>query len=133
MTLYNHATALAVRLQETWELSQRVFYRDLAQSAPEEDTRANCRKILQYMAEGLHDFRRNYRVDEKDGNLRIVYSCNVSGMPMVHCVINGDTGDVAKYTTELVSRARHCYNLLDPRSREACLSIADYTGGYLDT
>lgn len=108
-----------------------LFYRNLADTAPCEDTRANCRKILNYMAEGLHDFRQNYRVEEEDGVYRIVYEETTSGMPKVHCVVNAETGDVASHTTELVNEPHFAYNLMDPRSREACLAIADYTGDYL--
>ncbi|QIN96709.1 hypothetical protein [Synechococcus phage S-N03] len=132
MSLYNYTKQLADRLQETWETSELLFYRNLADSAPGADTRKDCRRVLYMMKEGLHDFRRHYRVVEKDNTFRIVYSCNVSGMPRIHCVVGKETGDVARYTTELVNEPHFAYNLLDPRSREACLAIADFNGDYLN-
>lgn len=131
MCVLNHAETLAKKLQTSWEQSQRVFYRDLSISAPCADTRRNCNDILRYMSEGLHDFRRNYRVSDKDGHYRIVYDCNVSGMPMIHCFINKETGDVAKYSLDLINETCFQYNLADRRSREECFSVAEYTGDYL--
>ena len=131
MNLYNSTQLLANKLQETWETSEYLFYRNLSDSAPCEDTRNNCKVILRYMAQGLHDFRRNYRVSEVEDAYRVIYNCNVTGMPMIHCVVSKETGDLARQTTDLVERARHQFNLLDPRSREACLAVASYDGGYL--
>ncbi|QIN96993.1 hypothetical protein [Synechococcus phage MA10] len=131
MALYNYVQALADKIQETWNDDQRLFYRNLENTAPNEDTRANCRKVLQYMAEGLHDYRQNYRVKENEGTYQVVYNCCVSGLPMVHCVVNAETGDLAQYTTDLVDRVYHQYNLLDPRSREACMAVANFSGDYL--
>lgn len=131
MKLLGYVSQLATKLQADWELSQLLHYRNLADTAPAEDTRKYCRSVLKYMAQGVHDFRRNYRVDEKDGLYRIVYDCNVTGMKKIHCVVSKDTGDVARFTTELVNEASFPYNLNDLRSREAALAIADYDGEYL--
>ena len=131
MTLYDYVSALAKRHQDTWELSERLYYRNLADTAPCEDTKRNCRAVLSYMAEGLHDYRRNYRADETGAYYRVIHNCNVTGLPMVDAVVSKETGDVARHTTELINEPHFAYNLLDPRSREACLAIADYTGDYL--
>jgi hypothetical protein len=83
------------------------------------------------MAEGIHDYRRNYRADEKGAYYRVIHNCNVTGLPMIDAVVSKETGDVARHTTELINEPHFAYNLLDPRSREACLAIADYKGDYL--
>ena len=131
MKLYYYVEQLAKKIQESWELSELLFHRHWADNAPSEVTRRNHRNILNYMHEGLHDFRRNYRVDEKDGNYRVIYDCNYTGMRKIHCVVNKDTGDVAKYDTELINEPSFQYNLVDSRSRESCLAIADYKKEYL--
>ena len=130
--LYGYTKQLADRLQATWEHSQRVFYTQLADSAPCPDTRKQCRQVLRMMHDGLYDYRQNYRVEEREKHYRIVYNVSTNaGMPMIHCVVGKETGDVARYTTELINEPHFAYNLLDRRSREACLAIADYTGDYL--
>lgn len=132
MTLYTYTEQLANRLQYTWEHSQRIFYRNLSISAPCEDTRAECRKILGMMRDGIWSFRRNYRVRENQSNFEIIYDNNFSGMPSIHCVVGKRHGDVARYTTELINESCFQYNLLDPRSRDACMAAADYEGKYLE-
>ena len=131
MTLYRYTEQLAARLQQTWEHSQRIFYRNLSLSAPCEDTRNECKKILGMMRDGVWDFRRHYRVKETQSNYQIVFVNNVNSMPTIHCVVGKRHGDVARWTTELINESCFQYNLLDPRSREACLAAAEYTGAYL--
>ena len=131
MCVLHHVESLAKKIQSTWEVSERLFYRNLAISAPCPDTRTNCNNILRYMSEGIHDFRRHYQVDEYDGHYRIVYRCNVSSMPKIHCVVNKETGDVARYSLDLINETCFQYNLSDPRSREVCLSVASYDSEYL--
>ena len=128
MSLYNYVQSLANKIQETWNKDQRLFYLNLSTTATQEDTRENCRKILRYMAEGIHDYRQNYRVSESEGAYRIVYDCCVSGLPMIHCVVDSETGDLAKFTTDLVERVNHQYSLLDTRTSEACMEEASFTG-----
>ena len=129
--LYHYTQQLANAIQASWERSERLVFRNLADSAPCPDTRRECRTRLRMMEDGLHDYRRNYRVDEKDGNYRVIYNCNVSGLPMVHCVVGKKYGDVARYTSELIDEPHFPYNLLDPRSRESCLAAADFERNYL--
>ena len=131
MSLYRHTEQLAKRLQKSWEHSEYIFYRDLAQSTDNEHTRDNCQQILRYMAEGVWSYGHNYRVKERQSNFEIVYDDKVSGMPKVHCVVGKRHGDVARWTTELINESCFQYNLLDPRSREACLAAAEHTGDYL--
>ena len=58
---------------------------------------------LDYQREGTYDYGRHYRVNEKEDIYQIVWDCNVTVMPMIHCVINKETGDLARYSTELIN------------------------------
>lgn len=131
MCVVTKAEQLCRKLQESWEQSQRLFFRDLSLSAPSETTRRNCRNIISYMVAGLHNYGRHYHVDVQEDIVRIRYSCEVSGMVMIHCVINKNTGDVAKYSTELINESCFQFNILDPRSAVDLFSVANHTGDYL--
>lgn len=126
-----YATQLAQKLQQTWEDYVRQDYESQLRNAKEEDLRRNLQTIIDYQRDGLWDYRRHYRVREKDDTLQIIWDCNVSGMPKIHCVINKETGDLARYSLELVNEAFFQYNLNDEASRICCLTEASYTGEYL--
>mgnify|MGYP000339054251 CR=1 FL=1 len=129
--LIKYSNQLAVKIQQTWEESVRLDFLKQLREAEDEILRMDLLTNINYQREGLYDYGRHYHVQETDNEYRIVYDCEVGGMPMVHCVINKETGDLAKYTTELVNEMYFQYNLLDPRSRESCLSQASYTSDYL--
>ena len=61
----------------------------------------------------------------------IVYDCNVTGMPMVHCVVSKETGDVARHCIKLVEEAFFPFNLMDFSSRIDCMALPNYNGDYL--
>ena len=57
------------------------------------------------MRQGVYNYGRHYRVVDKNDRWAIVYDCNVTGMPMIHCVISKETGDVARHCIKLVKEA----------------------------
>ena len=130
--LERYATQLANKLQITWEESVRLDFTRQLRDATEEDLRGNLQMHLEYQREGTYDYGRHYRVNEKEDIYQIVWDCNVSGMPMIHCVINKETGDLARFSTELINDAFFQYNLNDEGSRICCLAEASYTGEYLN-
>ena len=92
---------------------------------------ATSRMHIIFMDRGKYKFGRDYHVEEQGDDLAIKYVDNVSGMPKIHCVINKYTGDVARYSTELVNEAFFPFNLLDKGSRDACMTQASYDAEYL--
>ena len=91
----------------------------------------NLQMHIAFMDRGKYKYGRDYHVEEHGGDLAIKYVDNVSGMPKIHCVINKQTGDVARYSTELVNEAFFPFNLLDKGSRDDCMTQASYDGEYL--
>jgi len=130
-TLEYYCNKLAARVQETWEDSVRLDYTQQLAVADNEDLRGNLQMHLDYMSEGCYDYGRHYRVVDKEDRWAIVYDCNVTGMPMIHCVISKDTGDVARRCIKLVKEAFFPFNLMDFGSRIDCMAQANYTGEYL--
>ena len=131
MKLLSYVEQLAHKLQSSWELSEILFNRHWADSAPSEVTRRSHRNILKNIHEGHHDFRRNYRVKESGDNYNVIWDDNTSGAVRIHCVVNKRTGDVGRFSTDLINEAFFQFNLLDSRSREECLAVAEHTGEYL--
>ena len=132
MALFQHVESLANKLQSSWELSEKLHYRNLADSCGNESTKRNCHQVLNYMKEGIWNYGRHYHADVKDGEIRVLYTEKVSGMPKIHCVINPETGDLAKYSIELINETCFQFNLLDPGSRMDCLAVAEFSGKYLN-
>ena len=126
-----YATQLAHKLQLSWEDFVRQDYENQLRSAKEEDLRGNLQMHLDYQRDGVYDYGRHYRVVEREDIYQIVWDCNVTGMPKIHCVINKETGDLARYSTELINEAFFQYNLNDKGSRICCLSEASFNGEYL--
>ena len=131
MCAVTKAEELCIKLQQTWEHDQRLFFRNLRDTAPVEATKRNCQKVLNYMSDGLHNYGRHYHVKIVDGVIQVRYTCEVSGKPAIHCVINKETGDVAKYSTDLINESCFQFNIIDPRSRFDLFSVAHHTGDYL--
>jgi hypothetical protein len=129
--LRSYSQQLADLVQRTWERNVRLDYENQALTAPNEDARDNLLMHLRYQDQGVYNYGRNYRLVETDTDYKIVYDCNVTGMPMIHCLVNKDTGDVARHVTELIEDAFFQFNLLDPRSRDTCYALAEFTGDYL--
>lgn len=132
MALFQYVGQLADKLQKSWELDQKLHFRNLADTCGNESTRRNCIQILRYMDEGIWNFGRHYHADVKDGEYRVLFTEKVSGMPKIHCVINPETGDLARYSTELINESCFQFNLLDRGSRMDCLAVAEYSGEYLN-
>ena len=130
--LLHFANQLADRVQGTWEDSVRVDYNNQLHKAEDEDLRGNLQMHLNYMQEGVYDYGRHYRVKELDDRYQVVYDCNVTGMPMVHCVVNKETGDVARHCIKLIEEPFFQFNLLDERSRTDCLAQAHHNKDYLN-
>lgn len=132
-SLLLYTEQLARRVQESWNDSVRTEMRkQLNNPTNTPDATEVVQRYLNSMSEGKFDFRRNYRVTEKEDRYLIVYNCNVSaGQPKIHCVVSKTTGDVARHCIKLVEEAFFQFNLLDERSRADCLSQANYKGDYL--
>ena len=130
-TLERYCNQLADRLQETWEDSVRVDFSQQLAVADNEDLRGNLQMHLDYMRDGVYNYGRHYRVIDKNDRWAIVYDCNVTGMPMIHCVISKETGDVARHCIKLVKEAFFPFNLMDFGSRIDCMAQANYNGDYL--
>jgi hypothetical protein len=129
--LEQYAHVLAYRLQQSWEDDVKAQYRQQLDNALDEDLRGNLQMHVLRQHSGQYDFGRHYRVKEKEDRYQIVYDCNVTGMPMIHCVINKATGDVARSCIKLIEEPFFQYNLMDPGSRLECLSNASFDGQYL--
>ena len=130
-TLERYCNQLADRLQETWEDSVRQDFTQQLAKAVDEDLRGNLQQHLDYQAQGVYNYGRHYRVVDKDDRWAIVYDCNVTGMPKIHCVVSKETGDVARHCIKLVDEPFFHFNLLDERSRTDCYAQAHYDGQYL--
>ena len=130
-TLERYCNKLADRLQETWEESVRLDFTQQLAVAEDEDLRGNLQMHLDYMREGVYNYGRHYRVVDKNDRWAIVYDCNVTGMPMIHCVVSKETGDVARHCIKLVKEAFFPFNLMDFDSRIDCMTQANYNGDYL--
>ena len=130
-TLERYCIKLADRLQETWEESVRIDFSQQLAAADNEDLRGNLQMHLDYMRQGVYNYGRHYRVVDKDDRWAIVYDCNVTGMPMVHCIVSKETGDVARRCIKLVKEAFFPFNLMDFASRIDCMAQANYNGDYL--
>lgn len=129
--LERYTMKLAARVQRTWEEQVRKYYSDQLKDAKAADLRDNLNMHLEYQREGVYNYGRNYRVDERPDRYAIVYDDNASGMPKIHCVVSKETGDVARACIKLVKEPYFNYNLLDERSRHSCYSHAHYNGDYL--
>lgn len=127
-----YANKLANKIQISWEEYTRNYYQEYYRNTEEPLAKANYLQILEYQRDGLYDYRRHYHVLDKGDYLQINWTCNVSGMPKIHCVINKETGDVAKYNTELVNEAFFQFNLMDENSRLECFSLANFDREYLN-
>lgn len=129
--LESYTARLAKVLQERWESAVRTDIRNQLNKAKDSDLRDNLKMHLQYQDQGVYDYGRHYRVLDKNDRWAIAYDCNVTGMPMIHCVVNKETGDLARRCIKLVEEPFFQYNLLDERSRAACYTVADIEGNYL--
>ena len=131
-SLLIYANQLAKRVQSTWEDGVRCNYRQQLDAADNDDLRGNLQMHLDYMKQGVYDYRRNYRVKEKEDRYQIIYDCEVTGMPKVHCVVSKTTGDVARHCIKLIEEPFFQFNLLDERSRTDCLAQAHHEREYLN-
>ena len=129
--LEQYAHVLAYKVQQTWETNVKSEFRAQLDKAVDEDLRDNLQTHILRMNAGQYDFGRHYRVKEKEDRYQIVYDCNVTGMPSIHCVINKATGDVARSCIKLVEEPFFQYNLMDWGSRLECFSNANFDGEYL--
>ena len=132
--LLNYTKKLACKLQQTWETHVRQdILEQIAKASDEGDQHklGNLQMHIMFMDHGKYKFGRDYHVVESGNDYAIKYTCNVSGMPKIHCVVNKDTGDVARYSTELVNEAFFPFNLLDKASRDTCMGVASYNEDYL--
>ena len=129
--LENYTERLANILQQRWESSVREDFRIQLSKAKDSDLRGNLQMHLDYQEQGTYDYGRHYRVIDKEDRWAIAYDCNVTGMPMIHCVVNKETGDLARRCIKLIEEPFFQYNLLDERSRHACYTVADINGDYL--
>ena len=130
--LLHYTTQLANKVQETWEDSVRADYSKQLHKADNDDLRANLQMHLDYMQQGVYDYGRHYRVKEQEDRYQVVYDCNVTGMPMIHCVVNKETGDLARRCIKLIEEPFFQFNLLDERSLCDCLAQAHWNGDYLN-
>lgn len=126
-----YAEQLANELQRKWESRTRARFQRLHDSATDPCTKRNYAMHLNYQAQGKFNYGRNYTVAEIEDRYRIEYTCEVSGMPLIHCVVSKSTGDVARHCIKLVEEPFFNYNLLDPRSRRDCLAVCDPDRSYL--
>lgn len=129
--LERYTMKLAARVQRTWEEEVRNYYADQLKTAKDADLKSNLNMHLEYQREGVYNYGRNYRVDERPDRYAIVYDDNASGMPKIHCVVSKETGDVARACIKLVKEPYFNYNLLDERSRHSCYCHAHFSGDYL--
>lgn len=129
--LEHYAAQLAKKVQATWEAAVQAESQYRHDSVDCKDAKATYKQEMDYQKAGTVNYGRNYYVEDHGDTLRVAWWCNVSSMPMTHCVINKETGDLARYTTELVNEAFFQFNLLDDNSRLACLTEAEYTAEYL--
>ena len=130
--LLHFTEQLAARIQATWEDHVREDYWKQLYKASDIDLRDNLQMHLDNMKKGVYDFRRNYRVKETHDRYQVVYDCNVTGMPKIHCVVSKETGDLARHCIKLVERAFFQFNLYDERSRAAAMAVAHWDGEYLN-
>jgi hypothetical protein len=130
--LLHFANQLADKVQETWEDSVRTDYRNQLHKADNDDLRGNLQMHLRYMQEGVYDYGRHYRVKEQEDRYQVVYDCNVTGMPKIHCVVSKETGDVARHCIKLVEEPFFQFNLYDERSRTDCMAQAHWDRDYLN-
>ena len=129
--LERYSNKLARLVQLSWEDAVRNDFTLQLKDADNEDLKGNLQMHLDYQRRGVYNYGRNYRVVDKNDRWAIVYDCNVTGMPMIHCVISKETGDVARHCIKLVNEAFFHFNLLDERSRTDCYAQAHYDGHYL--
>ena len=129
--LERYSNKLARLVQLSWEDAVRNDFSLQLKRADSEDLRGNLQMHLDYQQQRVYNYGRNYRVVDKDDRWAIVYDCNVTGMPKIHCVVSKETGDVARHCIKLVNEPFFHFNLLDERSRTDCYAQAHYDGQYL--
>lgn len=129
--LEKYANQLAQKVQASWEDSVRCDFQTQLSKADNDSRRRNLQMNVDYQKQGVFDYGRHYRVVEKDDRYQVVYDCNVTGMPMIHCVISKETGDVAQHCIKLIEEPFFQFNLLDSRSRMDCLAQAHFNEDYL--
>ena len=129
--LERYSKKLARLVQLSWEDAVRNDFSLQLKNADNEDLKGNLQMHLDYQKQRVYNYGRNYRVVDKDDRWAIVYDCNVTGMPKIHCVISKETGDVARHCIKLVDEPFFHFNLLDERSRTDCYAQAHYDGQYL--
>ena len=108
----------------------KSYYRQLQTSMIDRDLPS-----IDYLQERINESRSDEHlydyIIESGKKYHKVVMVTPQGNRSVHCFVDKQTGDVYKASSWSKPAKGIRYNLLDEESRERCLMVSDWAGGYL--